>query len=199
MQFIKCLLVAMPFLFTSAFASVEGLFHVESSFSYLKGSKTLTVPAGDYKADLKVSNSSMTLKFRDQTDEKHKIKMEVPRDSVPSRNGSFHYESTQVEQPFDLSGQVATQEERTPTQSRYESCTYQRPVQVCTIDPYGRRICRVEYQTVQGNHQVLFHYLIALRSTLVNLEGATDRNLLGNFSGTENIEQIITEHVGACY
>ncbi|MBI2519903.1 MAG: hypothetical protein HYV97_05790 [Bdellovibrio sp.] len=198
MQFLKCLLVALPFLFVSSFASVEGLFHVETPFSYTKGNKSVTVPAGDYNADLNTRSSSMTLKFKDQAGEKHKIKMEVPRDSVPSRNGSFHYESTQIEQPFDLSGQVTTEEERTPTQSRYESCTYQRPVQVCTIDPYGRRICRVEYRTVYGNHQVLYHYLIARRSTLVTLEGATDRSALGAFTGKQNIENIITEYVGPC-
>ncbi|HAZ11183.1 MAG: hypothetical protein A2X86_08575 [Bdellovibrionales bacterium GWA2_49_15] len=198
MQFLKCLLFVVPFFCVSAFASVEGLFHVETPFSYTKGSKTLTVPAGDYKADLKTRSSSMTLKFKDQAGEKHKVKMSVPRNSMPSRNGTFHYESTQVEQPFDLSGQIATQEERRPTQSRYETCTYQRPIQVCTIDPTGRRICRLEYQTVQGHHQVLFHYLISTSATLVTLEGATDRSLLGNFSGTQTVQYIVNEYTGPC-
>ncbi len=199
MQFLKCVLCVLPFFFVTAIASVEGLLVVEKPFSYQKGNKTLTVPAGTYKTDLKNRTSSLTLKFKDQAGTKQKVKMTVPRGSVPSRNGSFYYQSAQIEQPFDLSGQISTQEERTPTQSNYEACTYQRQVQVCTIDSTGRRICRLEYQTVTGTHQVMFHYVIERSSVNVSLQTVEDRSIFGNFSGTQAVQYVVNEFSGPCY
>ena len=101
------------------------------------GSKKVELEAGIYKADLKINNSkSFTLKLRlDKEDDKDiSIPLKSEKELNVPANGAVRIAGTDIDQPFDLNGTIATS---------YSESSITRSSETCTVTTYQRRCDKV--------------------------------------------------------
>ncbi len=135
-------------LFLVSCEKIEGQLNITKDLK-LVNSKGVThlLKVGTYSADIQANTSKkITLRLNNDSDEKFNFSHDG---NIPS-NGPFTISSKMSGQPVDLSGDVKTTTTNSEVRESNQSCTYQRPVQVCFPIPQGGVSCTVQYQTGFG-------------------------------------------------
>ncbi len=145
----KKLIIAIALLSLSSCVDLTGQLKVFKSFKVKSDSQLVTVSEGQYttQLDIKKNRTKVTLE-----NSSNKIKFEIKTSTTNSipQNGSFELKSSEINQPFNVHGQVETKVSRTSTKNDYESCRYQDTQTICT--PQGcvvQTIDRVGMKTIQ--------------------------------------------------
>ncbi len=158
----KKLIIATMLFVLSSCVDLAGQLKVFKSFKVKSNSQLVTVNEGQYKAklDIKKNRTKVTLE-----NSSNKIKFEIKTSTSNSlpQNGSFELRSTEINQPFNILGQVETKVSKSGTKSGYESCTYRDTQTVCTpqgcfvqhIDRFGQK--NVEYYDEYTDQKVDFN------------------------------------------
>ena len=158
----KKLIIATTLLALSSCVDLTGQLKVFKSFKVKSNSQVVTVTEGQYKTklDIKKNRTKVTLE-----NSSSKIKFEIrtsTSNSIP-QNGSIELKSTEINQPFNILGQVETKVSRSGTKSSYESCTYRDTQTICTpqgcvvqtIDRFGQK--NIEYYDEYTDQKVDFN------------------------------------------
>lgn len=158
----KKLIIATTLLVLSSCVDLTGQLKVFKGFKVNSDNKLVTVNEGQYKTklDIKKNRTKVTLENSD-----NKIKFEIKTstsNSIP-QNGMFELKSTEINQPFNIKGQVETKITKSGTKSTYESCRYQDTQTVCTpqgcvvqtIDRFGQK--SIEYYDEYKDQKVDFN------------------------------------------
>lgn len=175
-------LLAVAFLFASC-ERIEGQLNI-SSDTKLVSSKgvTRTLRVGTYSADIKANTSKkITLRLNNDGDEKYIFTL--PDGSRIPSNGSFAFKSSDVGQPVDLNGTVATTTVDGKVSQGYESCTYQTPVQVCYPTPNGGATCSIQYETRQGQKWIKYFDRTTTRDVTLSISAANSGVESAQFQG----------------
>ena len=112
-----------------------------------------TFRAGEYSTKLSLnSDKDLALEINGQD-----YVMVLPRDkNIPEENGSFDFLAAEINQAYDLRGDVATTSTRGEKSRGSESCHFRRHEYVCYSDGRGRTRCGYEWRTVYGRRAVVF-------------------------------------------
>ena len=145
----KKLIIATTLLALSSCVDLTGQLKVFKSFKVKSDTQLVSVPDGQYKAklDIKKNRTKVTL---ENSSNKFKFEIKTSTSNTVPQNGSFEFKSSEINQPFNVRGQVETKVSRTSTKNEYESCRYQDTQTVCT--PQGctvQTIDRVGMKTIQ--------------------------------------------------
>jgi hypothetical protein len=145
----RSLLLGVVALFlTTSCMEIDGKLEVIEDLQF----NNATVEAGNYRSTLQIdSRDKVTLEIKNGNKRDTEVEFRIPKDSgIPQDNGTFFYRANEVDQPYDLSGEVKTNITRSPRRYDRERCSYQdyetrcRRVcrRVCRDRPDGRRVCR---------------------------------------------------------
>lgn len=115
-----------------------------------------TLSVGTYSADIKANTKKkITLRLNNDADEKYVF--DLPEGSRIPSNGAFSFRASEVGQPVDISGTVATTVTNGPVRDMTEQCTYMEPVQVCYPMPNGGVSCSIQHRQVFGHQWTRFY------------------------------------------
>jgi hypothetical protein len=192
MKKISLLIIA---LFLVSCETINGKFTVTESVRLKDGSRSVSIPVGNYNASLRVTTKKVKLEIGDG----NKYKFQIDPNAIPQRNGSVFFSAAEVEQPYDVSTTVRSHVSETDSRSGSESCSYQQPYTVCYPDNRGRTVCHTEYRTVYGYRQVQYRVRTTDKSLLVNLLSPGTEVAVANFEGRDVNRERIYEYVGQCY
>ena len=180
--------------------------------------QNMTVPAGRYQAQLEFdSKDKVTLEIKDfyknRTD--IDIEFEIPKGSgIPQDNGTFFLTAAEVDQPYDVSGEVDTDITRSTQRRDQEQCTYtdyerrcQRVCQnICRTRPDGRRVCRQRCEnrcrnvrvTRWGWRDIDYHVRTENKDYEVEILQPGTNTTAALFVGNYRKSQTIVDYRGMC-
>lgn len=188
----------MLFSAQTVMAYSEGVFKIDSNLTYHKFRSSRTITPGEFNAKVKVKSRKIIIKFKDSDGKRARIKVKTPRHFVPRRNGQFSLTSLQVKQPFDISGNVRTQSNRSSSRYREETCTYRQPVRNCRIDERGRRICRTVNEEIRGVRTIRYHILHERINTQLAFFSPDSTNKIADLNSFESKNTMVTEYRSRC-
>ncbi len=158
----KKMMIATMLLVLSSCVDLTGQLKVFKSFKVKSDSQLVAVNEGQYKTklDIKKNRTKVTLE-----NSSNKIKFEIKTSTSNSlpQNGPFELRSTEINQPFNILGQVETKISKSGTKSGYESCTYRDTQTICTpqgcvtqtIDRFGQK--NIQYYDEYTDQKVDFN------------------------------------------
>jgi hypothetical protein len=157
------------------------------------------IAVGEYNAELKFkSKKKLILSFK-EGEETKKYTFRIPKGTeIPTRNGSIALSASDVKQPYDLAGTVATAVTRSEQRSGNETCTYRERYTRCTVDQNGRRQCYTDYRDVRGWRFVRYHVRTDTRTLSINLTTPGQRFQSAQFAGGDVEKFRIYEYTGIC-
>ena len=192
----KLVLAAMSvLLLTGCDKTFEGTFEV--FFDFDAGEKFRFVP-GNYTADLNIkSKTKMELEVKNvDNGDDVVIKFKIPKDEeLPRENGHFSLTAEQVGQPFEIEGDIATQERDSQTRRDRERCTYR--TRHCWRDGQGRRHCREE--THWGWEEVEYYIHYTDQQLSVDLQSENTRDRAAHFAGEYHASRKIYTYRSHCW
>ncbi len=158
--------------------------------------KKLQIPAGNYNAVIDFG-SKTEIKIEMKANAfKETITLLRPKNFEFPTNGDFVLTSVQVNQSFDVKGNVQTTVSESPLQRGNESCTYMAPVWVCSHDSYGRPYCHYENQSVWGYRFVEYYNRNTTRELSADL--MQSQRSLARFTGARTDSEKIYTYTSIC-
>lgn len=184
----------------SMFASCDklsGSMNLEQDLHLVKRNKPYIIPAGQYKASMKI-NSRKKATFKLEGADKYKVKVQLPARDFPTRNGDIHISNTEIDQPYDLHGRVNTTVTRSEERRGYESCTYEERYTRCTVDSDGNRRCHTAYRTIRGNRFVRYYVKTENKRLEMKFHEPGRSEPAAAFTGRSSNAERIYQSVGTC-
>jgi hypothetical protein len=131
--------------------------------------RKLTIPAGRYETSLSGTmggDLEIALKVNGK---KEKIRMNIPRNTIPENNGTFQLTAEQLKQTFAIRGDLRTDVTRGDLRRAVENCTYTRERRVCGRDEDGQRRCHNETETIHGRQEIEYHPVTTVKVIQVEI------------------------------
>lgn len=186
----------------AACKEIPGKLEVRRGFAATSGSnglftraETVRVIPGKYAAELQiVSSTKANLKLKLPTGEK-KLKLAIPRKTLPSWEGSFKYSAAQLGQPFDMTGSLKTTVTTGPEISGVESCTRTHQSYVCG----HRGRCGVVTHTTFGTQNVSYYNKYTRQNVTARLLSAGKTDILAVFDGEGNWSEKVYTFQSPCF
>lgn len=209
-------LIALSLLSASC-VNLEGTLNVEQMLSAKKRGgflnlkmKTVQIQPGAYHASLKVNSAkSFTLKLK--ADKEGEADILIPlkseKDFAIPTNGNVIIRGSDISQPFDVSGKIATTVTNSDTVRSTEVCTNQRTENHCEkicapAAPNGTVHCNIACHDVvvtwEGSRFVEYHNKYTERNLSAELLDAENKSLRATFSGTDYDTDKIYDYYGEC-
>lgn len=212
-MFTKLLAIAATLLATSCM-EINGNLKVNSQLNFNND----RVPAGNYVSQLVIdSKEKVTLEIEGVYRSKSvtDVVFRIPKDSsIPQDNGNFFFRADEVDQPYDLAGEVQTDITRSPRRLDRERCTYdayetrcrRECRNICRTRPDGRRVCRQRCQdrcrrvrvTRWGWRDIEYYLRTENKDYLVELLVPNSSLQAAEFRGNYRRSQKIIQYRGLC-
>ena len=95
--------------------------------------KDVSVETGTYTADLKANSANNFSLELNQGNNKISIPIKSSNSklNIPQNNGEFSISHADIDQPYDLKGNLVTNVDSTPTQEAIENCTWYTTERIC--------------------------------------------------------------------
>jgi len=173
------------------------------------GSKKTQVGPGAYRAKFDiVSKDSFVLQLVRDGEKDIRIPLKSDRNlNVPNGNGPIFISNRELNQEYDLAGDVRTDVDEYGYARGRESCTYTtverhcRPV--CTRSENGsqhcEKVCREETITHNGYQEVQYHYRKTFRALELDFLKGGSNARVAHFSGTDTQNEKIYDYKSSCY
>ena len=154
------------------------------------------IKAGNYGASLDFeSQTKAVLTLRSAQGEEQSMTLAIPEGAqVPRYSGPISLKGTQSGQPFDIKGEIDTDESDTGSTRTTESCSRTETRQICRRDH-----CETETITISGDREVEYHYHSTSTSMSLKLLNPSSKAVLATFSGTRYSSGKVYDYQGSCY
>lgn len=209
--------VALSLLSVSC-VNLEGNLNVEQMLTAKKRGgflnlkmKSVDIQPGIYHASLKVNNAkSFTLKLKADKEGEADILIPIKseKDFAVPANGNVIIRGSEINQPFDISGNIKTTVTNSNTVRSTEDCSAQRTERycdrVCTAptQPSGTVYCNVVCHdvvvTYQGTRFVEYHNKFTERNLTAELLDAQNKAVRARFTGTDYDTDKVYDYYGEC-
>jgi hypothetical protein len=172
----------------------------KSGFLNLK-TKEIQIQPDLYQAELKVnSDRSYTLKLTGHEQILIPLKSDKSL-SIPS-NGRVSISHNDINQPFDIDGNIATDVSNTDRIDAVEDCSWTVTENHCKKICDKPDACKIECADVQvtlhGRHEVSYHYRTINRDLAINFLKQDKPEVLDSFHGTDSQTDRISDYDGVC-
>lgn len=195
----KVLALALMTLLFASCENIDGKFEAYNTLELRDGNSRDTIRPGKYQAVIKLRKSKVKLKLTDESgSDTYKFKLPGGVD-LPTTNGSFSLTSSQVEQPYDVSGKILTDVTMGNLRYERESCQYQEPYTVCYPTGNGGRTCHTEYRTRYGFRDVEYSIRTQDQRISFNLMRPGTSGIEGRFTGREITSERVYQYTGRCW
>lgn len=200
-------LMVLSMLSTSCL-KLEGQLDVKQAMSAKKKSgflnlktKEIKIDPDLYRAELKIlGDKNYTLKLEGH--EKILIPIKSERDlNVPS-SGTIAISHDDINQPFDLRGEIKTDVSHSGGTDTVEDCSWTVTENHCQKICDKPDACKIECKDVQvtlkGQHQVSYHYRTIHRDLSIDFLKIAKGEVLATFNGSDTQVDRITDYEGVC-
>lgn len=172
----------------------------KSGFLNLK-TKEIKIEPDLYNAELKINgNKSYTLKLEGR--DKILIPIKGEKDLNIPNNGQIAISHNDINQPFDLRGDIKTNITHSGGTDTVEDCSWTVTENHCQKICDKPDACRIECKDVQvtlkGRHQVSYHYRTTHRDLSIDFLKADKPEVLATFTGSDTQVDRITDFEGVC-
>ncbi len=207
----RVLMIVSGAFFVTACGGIDGDLILSSPLTVVdsKG-KTKVIQPGHFDAKIKLEGrggKELEIKIDDAVNGKDvKLELKIPPGTVPSYSGSFEILGANVDQAFNIRGEIDTDEYRTERTRSIESCSTRvrrtecRDVIVTGPDGKKRRQRRCEdvVRSVIGRQDVeYYHRTTTVRANADFIDPASEA-ALGRFGGSRSDREKIYTHQGLC-
>jgi len=164
--------------------------------------KEIKIQPDLYAAELKVNGSkNFTLKLEGHENVLIPLKSEKNL-NVPS-NGIVEISHNDINQPFDIKGNIKTDVSHSGVIDSFEDCTRtvteNRCTKICEMSESGCRIdCKDEVSEIQGRRHVAFHFRTTQRDLFINFFKIEKPEVLATFTGTDTQVDRVVDFEGLC-
>lgn len=159
--------------------------------------KEVMVAAGNYKAVVDFSSKEqikMQIKANKVTET---ILLKRPANFEFPTNGDFQLSASEIDQDFDVHGDVQTQVVESPTRKEVESCTYTRSEYVCyPSGPNGQPTCSYQPRQVWGYRHVEYFLKTTVRDLSAQI--LNQQAMMAHFVGHREDSEKIYLYQGFC-
>lgn len=207
----KCLKVVFSMLVVSSMTvscvSLDGQLDVKqvmgakkkSGFLHLKTTE-IKIQPDLYKAELKInSDKSYTLKLSGH--ENIIIPIKGTKELNVPTNGHVSISHNEINQPFDLKGEIATDIEDSTRINTVEECTRSFTEnhcnKICELSTC-KIVCKDEVVTIIGRHELSYHYRTINRDLNIEFLKADRPEVLATFHGTDSQMDRVIDYTGIC-
>lgn len=209
MQGLKSLmgLIVLSLLSTSCL-KLDGQLDVRQAMSAKKKSgflnlktKEIKIEPDLYRAELKINgNKSYTLKLEGH--EKILIPIKSENDLNVPTSGQIAISHNDINQPFDIRGNIKTDITHSGGTDTVEDCTWtvteNHCQKICDKPDSCTIACKDVQVTLRGHRQVSFHYRTTHRDLSVDFLKADKPEVLATFNGSDTQVDRITDFEGLC-
>lgn len=173
---------------------------IKSGFLNRK-TKDVQIQPDLYRAELKINgDKNFTLKLEGRN--KLLIPIKSKNDFKAPSNGRVAISHNDINQPFDISGAIATDVSNSGQINQLEDCTWTVTENHCKKICDTVNSCHVECRdvqiTVHGRREVEFHFRTTHRDVNMDLLRAGTAEILASFHGTNNDVDRVNDFIGAC-
>lgn len=124
-----------------------------------KGNKTLTPGSYDVKVSFPEKNKARIEVSVSGKNNNPQIDLKIPKGKkFPDYDGLIALSSSESGQPFDVTGDIRSEIDRSQRMRDVESCTYYTRERECVTDKNGNRVCKDRKVAHEGEKQVEFYY-----------------------------------------
>lgn len=159
--------------------------------------KKVEIPAGNYNATVDFSSKTEIKIEMKANAYKETIILKRPKNFEFPQNGPFQLTQAQVNQGFDISGQVNTTVWDSPLQRQNESCSYTIQDWVCQPDGTGKPNCGYVSRSVWGQRYVEFYDRNTTREMHADLIEA--QKSVARFDGSKTDSEKIYTFTSICH
>lgn len=205
-------------LLSASCVNLEGTLNVEQVLTAKKRGgflnlkmKTIEIQPGAYHASLKVNNAkSFTLKLKADKEGEADILIPIKSEndfSIPT-NGNVTIRGNEINQPFDISGNIKTTVTTSDTVRSTEECSAQRTERQCEkicnapVQPSGTVYCNIVCHDVvvsyPGTRFVEYHSRYTERNLSAELLDAANKAVRATFSGRDFDSERVYDYYGEC-
>lgn len=186
----------------SSCKEIEGELKVEQAFNVNKkhgllNRKTREVKIGKdtYKAELEFSSKKkLNLNLEGGALGKLSILIKAEDDfEIPSYDGEFSIPHNEINQPFDIRGEVESSATQSDVQHSTKSCTWEVVERHC--DEFG---CRDVKVTIQGQQEYDYQTTYSTKRVRLKILKIGTDEVLANFSGSTSDQETRRDNTGPC-
>lgn len=203
----KLALIAPLFLLVACErASFDGQMSVSNSFQIDGKKKSITVPAGKHEVKFSVNKKTFELKIEGDPDTK--VKFAIPSNvRLPQYDGHVFMAASELEQDFDMEGEVRTDVSHSPLQTRTESCSvkvgtrhvcHEVPGPVVCHEINGRQECHqtapqrvCEWQDIYryGYQEITYHIQTSQTDLNLDFKVPGSEQVLAHIDGASDVRR----------
>lgn len=172
----------------------------KSGFLNLK-TKEIQIQPDLYQAELKInSDKSYTLKLSGR--DNILIPIKSSNDLHVPTNGRVAISHNDINQPFDISGNITTDVSESDRTDTVEDCTWtvteNHCQKICDKPDACQIACKDEQVTLHGRHEVSYHFQTIHRDLAMDFLKQDKPEVLASFHGTDTQTDRIDDYVGQC-
>ena len=171
-------------------------------------SQKMTVKLKKGSADVEVGSHGSRLQFKSKKkatlvidrrgQNSVELPLTIPKNSLPEDNGRISLKAEEIDQTFDIEGDLRTVVTQSGNKHGTESCSEQVPYRECYTDSQGRRICRDGWRTVSGVRNIDYYERYFNRTVDLELRDAKSGQATARLSGKNVETERIVTHQGFC-
>lgn len=208
----KIMMLVGILVLASSCVEINGGLQVHEAFTVKKKSgflnrktKEITVSPRSYKASLKMaSDKNFTLKLDGGDLDDVSIPLKAEKDLDVPYNGRFNISHEKIDQPFDISGTIATSWENSGYNEALESCSWTSTEKKCdkVCDSATGRCevqCRDVTTTFNGKKRVEYHYSYTRRDLNLEIMRANSTGIVATFVGSDTESVKVVDRESACW
>lgn len=159
-----------------------------------------TLPVGKYSSTLKFkSKKKAELEIRTNGQKNNpELPIAIPKYAqVPDYNGPISWKANEIEQTFDVDGNLNSKITNSERRRTRETCQEQVPVRECWHTPQGPQ-CRTGWRYEQGWRDVEYYDRYVEQTLVLALKDPKSARVLANLSGFNNETQRIETWSSYC-
>lgn len=166
-------------------------------FGNCQPTKEVTVATGNYNTTIDFSSKDL-IKMQIKANKVNEtILLKRPANFEFPTNGEFQLAANEIDQDFNIHGQVQTQVLESPTRREFESCTYTRNEYVCyPAGPNGQPVCSYQPRQVWGYRPVEYYVKTTVRDLSAHI--MDQQSAMAHFTGHREDAERIYLYQGIC-
>lgn len=187
-------------------ASFDGKMNVSNSFLIDGKKKDITVPVGNHDVKFTVNKKTFELKIEGNPDSK--VKFAIPSNvRLPQYDGHIFIAASELDQDFDMEGEVNTDVTHSPLQTRTESCSvkvgtrhvcHEVPGPVVCREIHGRQECHqtapqqvCEWQDIyrHGYQEITYHFQTSQTDLNLDFKVPGSDQVLAHIDGASDVRR----------